>query len=128
MKTIEEIAKDLCICAEVGEKCSTCPNNDDGCNNRRCSDFREYRTAKEAIRIAQRWIPVKEELPETVDMVIVKIEYEPTSNLHTSGTRLQFITMGSCYIGSWDIIHTKIMNGYHAKTWEVTHWRHIELK
>jgi hypothetical protein len=118
MKTIEEIAKDLCLCSEVGEKCSKCPNNEDGVNNRRCRDFRQYLAVKEAIRLAQRWISVDEELPpcSDEDILIKGVDDRGIEGIvdigymHKTTPRVEnFISL------SGEII-------------KVTHWRPIELK
>jgi hypothetical protein len=112
MKTIEEIAKDLCLCSEVGEKCPKCPNNDDGVNNRRCRDFRQYLAVKEAISLAQRWISVDEELPPVGEKVLVKLS---TGNWSTSERCISTENGREHWKGS----------GTFADS--ITHWRPIEL-
>jgi hypothetical protein len=72
MRTIEEIARLLCLCGEAGEKCLACPNNEDEAGNRRCRDFRQYEAAKEAIKLSQEWTSVEEEYPDDGTVVLLK--------------------------------------------------------
>jgi len=84
---------------------------------------------------AQQWIDVKNELPENIDNVLVKIlcEPHPPTRAATPVQKEPFTitTLGNYYKGlggRWDIIHNLIANGFHAKSWTVTHWRPIERK
>jgi len=125
MKTINKIAEIFCICANVSDDCNKdCPNSEDGCNNMRCSDWRGYKAVKQAIELAQEWISVKDELPEPAKQVLTKVKLKTKTGLD-----VEVFSLGdySDFSKKWSIIHSLIMNGYHAKSWEVTHWRQIEL-
>lgn len=121
----------MCLCAEVGDKCEACPNNEGGVNNRRCPDFRQYTAAMAAVRAAQRWIPVEEELPElnAAELVLVKLFL----TLH-DGRETHHVSMGH-YVemagkGSekrWVILHSLIEGYFHCKAWAVVAWRPVEL-
>ncbi|GHT35473.1 hypothetical protein FACS189434_13320 [Bacteroidia bacterium] len=106
MRTKEKIAKLLCICAEVGEQRKTCSNNEDGCNNIKCRDYREYLTAKRAIGMAQEWISVKDELPEDDIRVLTKLTTKP----------VPIVVVGSFIDGRWS----------HGR--QVEFWRPIEIE
>jgi hypothetical protein len=87
------------------------------------------------VEFAQRWIPVDEELPENIDNVLIKILCEPhppTQAVHLPQKEpFTMVTLGYYYKnfnGSWHIMHNLIENKFHCTSWQVTHWRKIELK
>ena len=122
MRTIEEIAKLFCLCAEVGDKCESCSANEDGC---RCSDLREYNVAKRAIEKAQEWISVEDELPEDRRYVIV------TENIKAI-PRAQYIAWYLKSENEWVLqfnSYTRPMPYASGSVIEgVTHWRELLLE
>ena len=88
MKTIEEIAKEYSV------------------------DSTEQSILIDGIKIAQRWIPVKEELPPIDIKVLVKCS---TGNWTTSTLRL-YANLKTSWAGSSTFGNS------------ITHWRQLELK
>jgi hypothetical protein len=87
------------------------------------------------VNYAQKWIPAENELPENGNNVLIKIICQPHPPTKATVAKSQepftMITLGNYYKGlrdSWNIVHTLIVNGFHCKSWKVTHWRPIELK
>ena len=70
-------------------------------------------------------------------MVLVKIECQPhvatKSGAPPNTEEFVIISMGDYYdckvsgLKGWNIIHNLIQNGFHCSSWNVTHWRPIEL-
>ena len=78
------------------------------------------------IKFAQQWIDVNEELPldkNSAIMVLVKIE-----GFSKKDEKFTIFSMGvyNHFFKNWAILHSLIENGFHAKSWKVTHWRPIE--
>jgi hypothetical protein len=87
------------------------------------------------VEFAQRWTPVEEDLPENIDNVLIKILCEPHPPTKAAQPLQKepftMVTLGYYYKnfnGSWHIIHNLIESKFHCKSWQVTHWRKIELR
>jgi hypothetical protein len=79
---------------------------------------------KEGVKFAQRWIPIKEELPEHSDEIIEGTNYDYTKNpvlIQTNNGKFTISKRSRFQKGEWSWIGSGTFNS------SVTHWRHIEL-
>lgn len=100
MLTIEQAAIDYC-------------SETDGYKFIAHSPFKSF---KEGVQFAQRWIPVEEELPEIGEKVITKMTKDKRTS-YGIATRIR---------EEWEINSHWIDHTFSNMT--ITHWRPIELK
>jgi len=76
------------------------------------------------------WVDVNERLPENQEQYIVKLKCRRKITKYSINPEKPEFTMyslGNYRDGKWYILHTLIENKFHCESFEITHWKEIEL-